>query len=65
MSAGASSWESHLGETDQKLFTRAYVAVLCRNVPWLQAHGAHWADDLQADNRDGPPDSPGLNERTA
>lgn len=31
---------SHLSADSARKFTRAYVSVLCRRVPWLRAHGA-------------------------
>jgi hypothetical protein len=40
---------SHLTGADQKLFTRAYVTVLCQKVAWLQAHAANCAGNLPAD----------------
>jgi hypothetical protein len=39
--------ESHLGAADQKVFTRAYVTVLCQQVPWMRAHGARCSVDSQ------------------
>jgi hypothetical protein len=32
---------SHLTRVDAKKFTAAYVGVLCEQLPWLRAHGAH------------------------
>ena len=40
---------SHLTGADQKLFSRAYVTVLCQKVAWLQAHTATCAGNLPAD----------------
>lgn len=40
---------SHLGGSDQKVFSRAYVTVLCQNVAWLQAHTTHCAGHEHAD----------------
>jgi hypothetical protein len=44
---------SHLTGADQKLFSRAYVTVLCQKVPWLQAHAGNCAGNLPA--RSGSP----------
>lgn len=40
---------SHLGGADQKVFSRAYVTVLCQNVAWLQGHTTHCAGHEHAD----------------
>jgi hypothetical protein len=40
---------SHLTGADQKLFSRAYVTVLCQKVAWLRAHAANCARNLPAD----------------
>ncbi|MEJ0007785.1 MAG: hypothetical protein WDM77_15830 [Steroidobacteraceae bacterium] len=46
--------QSHLSAADQKIYTRAYVSVLCQQVSWLKAHGARCAGDSPAELRNTP-----------